>query len=298
MGHRLPAGGLVPLSYQYHLLMDEDRCHRFQRAIEKQVPQGGVVLEAGAGTGILSYFAAQKARKVYTVERDPAVAAACRQFIKTNGLESRVEVVHGSASEFVPPEPVDAVICEMLHVALINEQQVPVMNAIRRNLTRAFPDHPYVTVPGTTMNYVQLINENQNFYGYQTQLVRYAHPALVDPRAIPMSPLVPYWETDFAGLVNPHVNETVNAEITEDGVVNGVRFLTQAALYLDEQSMDPASLIDWFLMWLVLPIEETRVKAGEILRVNLQYTPGCSLEELRITTAPASRPQLEAVVAA
>jgi len=232
------------------------------------------------------------------VERDPAVAAACRQFIKTNGLESRVEVVHGSASEFVPPEPVDAVICEMLHVALINEQQVPVMNAIRRNLTRAFPDHPYVTVPGTTMNYVQLINENQNFYGYQTQLVRYAHPALVDPRAIPMSPLVPYWETDFAGLVNPHVNETVNAEITEDGVVNGVRFLTQAALYLDEQSMDPASLIDWFLMWLVLPIEETRVKAGEILRVNLQYTPGCSLEELRITTAPASRPQLEAVVAA
>lgn len=285
----LPAGGLVPLSYQYNLLMDEDRCTRFQRAIDKQVPRGGVVLEAGAGTGILSYFAAQKARKVYTVERDPDVAAACRRFVRDNGLESRIEVVEGSAAEFVPPEPVDAVICEMLHVGLINEQQVPVMNAIRANLERAYPGYCYATIPGTVMNYIQLIQEDQNFYGYRTRLMRYAMTSVVDPRAVPMSSLTPYWEVDFAVRADTGVDRRLRIPVVQDGVVSGVRLLTQAALYLDEDSLDPASLIDWFLMWLVVPLEALPVTAGQELDVHVRYEAGCPLEavELRVSAESA-----------
>jgi protein arginine N-methyltransferase 1 len=286
MDLRLPEGGLIPLSYQYNLLMDEDRCTRFQRAIAMQVPLGGVVLEAGAGTGILSFVAAQRARKVYCVERDPQVAAACRAFLAANGMQDKVEVVVGSATEYVPPEPVDAIICEMLHVALINEQQVGVMNAIRKNLAAAYPDHKYVTIPGTVMNYVQLINENQNFYGYQTRLVRYWQPTMVDPRAVPMSALEPYWEADFGGLVETEVDCTLTMIATEDGVLNGVRLLTQAALYMDEKSMDPTSLIDWFLMWLVVPIDPTEVFRGQQITLHIKYAAGCSLEGLQLRATP------------
>jgi len=132
------------------------------------------------------------------------------------------------------------------------------------------------------------VNENQNFYGYETKIIRYAHPAFVDPRAIPLSTLEPYWEADFAGIVNPHVDRTVATVATEDGEVNAMRLLTQAALYLDEQSLDPSTLIDWFLLWLVVPIEPMRVQRGQALQMDIRYEAGCNLEELSLSARPAT----------
>ena len=75
------------------MLADRVRCEAYRRAILATVKPGQVVLDLGAGTGILSLFAAEAgARKVYAVERTPTAALA-RQIVARNGLADRVSVL-------------------------------------------------------------------------------------------------------------------------------------------------------------------------------------------------------------
>jgi predicted RNA methylase len=151
-GH-YPAGGIIPPHWHHLMLRDDRRCEAFRRAIERVVRPGDVVLDVGAGTGLLSYFAARTARRVYAVEADPGVAALGRRLIALNGLAGTVEYAQGRAEEHLPPEPVDLVLCEMLHAALAVERQVEVLNAVHRALAAAYPGHRYRVIPEQAVNY-------------------------------------------------------------------------------------------------------------------------------------------------
>ena len=74
--------------FAFQCLRDEQRTGAYRSAIQQVVRRGDVVLDAGAGTGILALFAAAAgARRVYAVELDPWLAAALRRTIEGNGLE-------------------------------------------------------------------------------------------------------------------------------------------------------------------------------------------------------------------
>jgi hypothetical protein len=61
-------GQFIPLHYHHNMLMDARRMRGFKSAIDYMVPEGGKVLDLGGGTGVLSWFAALKADKVWCVE--------------------------------------------------------------------------------------------------------------------------------------------------------------------------------------------------------------------------------------
>ena len=54
-------GQFIPVHYHHNMLMDQNRMHSFKSAIHYSVFPGAKVLELGGGTGVLSFFAAQKA---------------------------------------------------------------------------------------------------------------------------------------------------------------------------------------------------------------------------------------------
>ena len=112
-------GTFIPIHYHYNMLLDEARMSSFREAIEYLTPPNATVLELGGGTGVLSHFAAQKASQVWCVERNPELVAAARKFLEINNSGRCVEVIQADARDFLPPERVDVVICEMLHVALV-----------------------------------------------------------------------------------------------------------------------------------------------------------------------------------
>src|SRR3569833_903488 len=111
------------------MLNDSARKRGFKAAIEHAVRPGACVLELGGGTDELSYFAAQKASKVWCVERYPELAHTARAILALTRNGHKVEVIEADAFDYLPPEPVDVVICEMIHVAMLREEQIPVIGA-------------------------------------------------------------------------------------------------------------------------------------------------------------------------
>lgn len=83
---------------QVHRLMlqDEPRNDAYRRAVfkNKDFIKGKIVLDVGAGTGILSIFCAQAgASKVYAVEASGLYRIA-EEVVKENKLEDIIEVCH------------------------------------------------------------------------------------------------------------------------------------------------------------------------------------------------------------
>jgi SAM-dependent methyltransferase len=96
------------------MLRDRERNARFREAIARAVRPGDVVLDVGAGTGVLSLFAAQAgARKVYAVERT-SIARFAALLVERNGFGDVVEVLETDVADAWLPEPVDVLVSEWL----------------------------------------------------------------------------------------------------------------------------------------------------------------------------------------
>ena len=86
------------------VIRDRVRTGAFQRAIDSVVRPGDVVLDVGAGSGILSMFAARAgAARVYAVERT-TVAVLAQDLAAANGLADIVQVIHGDVMDIELPD--------------------------------------------------------------------------------------------------------------------------------------------------------------------------------------------------
>ena len=112
------------------MICDRVRTGAFRRAIDSVVRPGDIVLDVGAGSGILSVFAARAgAARVYAVERTPAAVLA-RELAAANGVAEIVQVIHGDVTDLEPPERVDVIVSEWLGGFGIDEGMlVPVIVA-------------------------------------------------------------------------------------------------------------------------------------------------------------------------
>ena len=92
--------------YDYHhsMLVDRERTDAFLKAVMTEVRPGDVVVDIGAGTGVLSMFAAKAgARHVYAIEEGPIGALAVRA-IEQNGLADRITLISGTSTDIELPE--------------------------------------------------------------------------------------------------------------------------------------------------------------------------------------------------
>ena len=100
------------LPFHHWLLSDPIRTGAYRNAVSKIVHKNDVVLDIGAGSGILSFFACQAgARKVYAIEISDALSLA-RELCTSNGFDGIVEFRQGLSQEIELPERVDVVISD------------------------------------------------------------------------------------------------------------------------------------------------------------------------------------------
>ena len=148
------------------MIRDRVRTDAFRRAIESVVRPGDVVLDVGAGSGILSLFAARAgAARVYAVERT-TVAAVAQGLAAANGVAEIVQVIHGDVMEIELPERVDVIVSEWLGGFGIDEGMLgPVIAARDRWLK---PDG--VMIPRLVTAWTALVEDQ--YSGEMVQFLR------------------------------------------------------------------------------------------------------------------------------
>lgn len=114
------------LSQQQNMMQDYIRTSTYQRAILNNMEdfKDKVVLDVGAGSGILSFFAVQAgARKVFAVEAS-SMAKHAECLVYHNKVSDKVVVIPGKIEEIALPEPVDVIVSEPMGYMLFNERML------------------------------------------------------------------------------------------------------------------------------------------------------------------------------
>jgi len=273
-------GQFIPLHYHYQMLYDSDRIGGFRSAINHVVKPGAVALELGSGTGVLSFFAAEKARKVYSVEYNLDLVDISRSLLAKNKNGERVEVIHADAFEYVPPEPVDVVICEMLHVGLLREKQLAIIDAFKSRYQSSFKDQPLpVFVPEAVIQAVQPLQHDFSFEGYYAPITLFQHPYATDPRTKELGDPVIYHQLLYGHNFGLECKWNGTVPITTDGKLNALRIITKNILAINHEEN---STFDWFNQLLVIALDETLdLKAGQNISVSIDYNAGDPLTALK-----------------
>ena len=271
-------GQFIPVHYHHNMLMDQNRMHGFKSAIHYAVKPGAKVLELGGGTGVLSWFAAAKASKVWCVEFNPDMVREARKMLAMNPNGEKVEVVHADAFEFLPPEPVDVVICEMIHVAMLREKQVEVMESFKRRYLARFGGPLPVFLPEAVIMAVQPLQQDYDFEGFHAPIVQFQATRVVQPGTIELAAPAVYSVIDFSQPTDTLVTWTGRFRAEKSGTLNALRFITKNILaVLPEES----STIDWLNDYMAMPLATPlAVRAGDIIDVSFSYRCGGSLPSL------------------
>jgi protein arginine N-methyltransferase 1 len=101
------------LAYQNAMVADSRRLLAYQKALTAVIRPGDVVVDVGAGTGVLALMAAKAgAARVYTIDSHVPIEIV-REIAKINGVQDRLIPVLGESSKVTLPERGDIVIAEI-----------------------------------------------------------------------------------------------------------------------------------------------------------------------------------------
>lgn len=112
----MPESSLAQQGYEhyYDMLSDKVRMQAYREAIFKVVKPGDVVVDLGAGTGILSIWAVQAgASKVYAIEKTNAIELA-KEIARANHCLDKIEFINKNSSDVELPEKANVLISETL----------------------------------------------------------------------------------------------------------------------------------------------------------------------------------------
>lgn len=127
--------------------MDHNRMRAYHSAImnNRKMFEGKVVLDVGAGSGVLSIWAAQAgAAKVYGIEFTD-IAKHARVLVEANGVSDIVEIIQSSAEDIQLPCKVDIIISEWMGYILLRESMLDSVIRARNKWLKPdgamFPSH-------------------------------------------------------------------------------------------------------------------------------------------------------------
>lgn len=271
-------GQFIPVHYHHNMLMDENRMGAFKAAIDYAVFEGAKVLELGGGTGVLSCLAASRARQVWCIEFNPDMVAESRRLLALNRDGHKVQVIQADAFTYLPPEPVDVVICEMIHTAMLREKQVEVIESFKQRYRQRFGERLPVFIPEAVIMAVQPLHQTYDFFGFHAPIIQFQRAQVLQPDSVELSLPEVYSTLDLSMPTAREIEWEGSFIATIGGEVNALRFVTKNILAV---VLERSTTIDWFIDYLVLPLRDpVQVKPGDKLRVSFRYLAGGSLRSL------------------
>lgn len=136
----------------HRMVFDEVRNRAYLEAMRQVITPESVVLDLGAGIGVLGLLAAKLgAKKVYCVEPSPVVAQIAI-LAQANGVADRVVALRGRIEDIALPEPVDVLLSVFTGNLLFTEGLMPSLYFARDKYLKPggamIPDHARLLFAG------------------------------------------------------------------------------------------------------------------------------------------------------
>lgn len=283
--HRGPVGDALPVQYHVPMLLDQHRMDSFQQAISEVVKPGMHVLDLGTGTGVLAFFAAQQGAHVTAVEREPLVLATAQAALAdTSGL--KIDLVHADALRYTPTEPVDLVVCEMMHVGQLRERQMEVIAGFKQRYRAAFDGQLPRFMPEACIQAVQPVQQDFTFHGYAVAAPHFQDAFAPQPRTTELADAQVYQQFFYDGPMPERCTADIVFNVAQPGWLNAVRLVTKNVL---AAHLSPPSTVDWLMNYLIVPLPKPLyTHEADRVRITFEYRPGDELHVLTGSVRAAS----------
>lgn len=283
-------------SYHFNLLRDYERLSVFKEAIDdfsKEMSiestdnsEGSnikVAYDLGAGSGVLTYFAKDYFDKIYSVEMSPSIISSTRENLE---LFDNVEVFNQNVLDldFEELEKADLIICEMLDTALIDEEEVPVLNHARK-----FLKENGRIIPQSLINAVELVYLNNHFIQYEDNESSPIYEILTEDKIYSEFDFREFIEEDFSAVIKFEINgDFLEKEAVleksdcfnkdENKIkINGLRLSSYTKLN-ENIICGPTPMLNPVML---VPIEEFEADIGEKIKIKLEYVMGGGVETIK-----------------
>jgi protein arginine N-methyltransferase 1 len=116
------------------MIADPVRIEAYARALERVVHPGAVVVDLGAGTGVMSLIACRLgARRVYAIEPEDVIQVA-RELAAANGCADRIEFIQALSTRIELPERADVIVADLRGILPWHDGMVAAMADARQRL--------------------------------------------------------------------------------------------------------------------------------------------------------------------
>lgn len=269
------------------MVFDSVRNAAYEKAMRKLITPDSVVLDLGAGLGLLGLMAARAgARKVYLVEPESVVRLA-PELARSAGLADRIEILQGRIEDIELPEPVDLILSVFTGNLLYSEDLLPSLFHARARWLKPggklLPDRAellLMPVSAPALHATQLAAWSAPASGFDLAAVRrFAANDIVWPGrgefpCVGLSAPVVLSTCDLTSAVHADCAGSASGIVLRDGTCHGLLASLRIRLgddWLDTGPDSPA--LHWYNP--VLPLDPPlAVAAGEELRLLLQRPAG------------------------
>ena len=261
-----------------HCVLDTNRTLAFMHAIEQSVKPGDIVVEAGAGTGILAIFAAALQANVYGIEINEETLSMAQDlaesFFRKGILDKKnLHLIPADARLWTPPEKIDVIISENIYAGMFYEMQVPIMNHL---LT--FLDSFGRVVPSSMQSYI-ILSETElprgqehgnSFSNSEAEGRIYAYKELSDPI---LYDEINFYRNDFADC-----RGNFRIPIKKSGFINSLIIYSPINVgpNIVLQRQDMIFMGEDIFIVIDPPIQ---IEEGSTVNLNIAYERGCNPEE-------------------
>ena len=246
--------------YHSDLLKDQERLASFYNAILEYDSNNGLAYDLGCGSGVLSYFLSPFFEEVISLE----VSFKASQCAKDNLSDfQNVEVVNSDVFNYDFTKKADLIVCEMMDTALIDEEQIPVLNHAKK-----FLKENGTIIPKGIVNTVELVNFRRDNIHWDEEDENYE--VFSDPQV--------YSKFNFLDDIEPDFEEIISIRPKRDGIINGIK-ITTFTLLNDNIICGPTPMLNPPLL---IPLDEKSVNSNQFIKVRLKYSMGNGIESIKV----------------
>ena len=262
-------------------VLDTILCDTYREALRRTVRPGDIVLDLGASTGLLSFFAIQAgARHVYAVEMS-TIAEVAAKLIKANGLEDRISLIRENSAKVTLPEAADVLVTDAFGSMCFDDEDIVryVVDARRRLLKPGAR-----IIPGVCRAYLTPFSSDQfgpgrlppRLYGLDYQALRERRFASVYGVTVNsgsfacLGPHRRFAEVDFYNACSAPGATSVTFSASVDGRLDGFLGWFESELCDKVVLSNAPHLPTTCWRQLCFPvIEQPRVRPGDLILLTL-----------------------------